>query len=120
MLGIHAVVGALRRQTEPGARLLQRRHRLVHAELRVGGVEARDSLVAADPAAEVHEQLADPAGDLGAEHDLLVGREGAGGADTAIDHLLRGRHEPDRAGRLALGLGGRGRRRRRDSAGIRA
>jgi len=39
VLGIHAVVRALPRESEPGARLLQRRHRLVHAELSVGGVE---------------------------------------------------------------------------------
>jgi hypothetical protein len=93
LLDVHAVVGALGRQPEPGARLLQRGHGLIDAEPGVGGIEARHDLAALEPAAQVHGQLGHAPGHLGAQHHLLVGGQGPRRADPLIGHLLcRGRH----------------------------
>ena len=89
LLDVHAVVGALGRQPEPGARLLQRGHGLIDAEPGVGGIEARHDLAALEPAAQVHGQLGHTPGHLGAQHHLLVGGQGPRRADPLVGRLLR-------------------------------
>ena len=89
MLDVHAVVGALGREPEPGARLLQRGHGLIDAEPGVGGIEARHDLAALEPAAQVHGQLGHAPGHLGAQHHLLVGGQGPRRADPLVGRLLR-------------------------------
>ena len=94
---VHAVVVAVGRKTEPDARLLERGDRLIQAVLVVLRVDARDGLALLDETAEVDGDLGEPSDDLRAQDDLLVGRQGPGGAHGARDGRLRGRNDPNRA-----------------------
>jgi len=112
LLGIHLLVRPRRRQPEADARLLQRGLCLVNAHPEVALIQPTHDLAALDPGAEVHRDLGQPAGDLGAEHDLLVGGERAGRRHRAHLRPLGRRYYADLPGRrtrirgLGLFLGG--------------
>ncbi len=86
-------------ETRPG--LVERRGRLADAELEVGRSQPRQHLAALHDAAEVDRQGDEPAGDLGAQHHLVLRRQRAGdGHHVGQRRALRGRHRDD-ARRLA-------------------
>ena len=85
------------RQAQPGAGLLQGGLGLLDPQLEVGLVELGDRLALANPGAQVDVDPLDPAGNLGAERDLVLGRQGAGGRHRPRQGALGGGDDPDLA-----------------------
>ena len=71
LLDGHTIVRAVGHQSESRARLVQRRLRLIDAQIEIDGVEPGDDLAAMDARTEIHGQVGETAGDLQAQHDLL-------------------------------------------------
>jgi len=86
---VDAVVRAVRGEPEPRPGLVQGGLGLLDTEAEVRRVEAREELSLPDRAAEVHGDLAHPAGDLEPGHDLLVGGERPGDDDGAGQPSVR-------------------------------
>jgi hypothetical protein len=83
LFDVHTLVRALRRQADPDSRLPEGRVGLLDPETEVGRVQTGQSLAPSHPAAQVDQDLADAAGNLEAQHDLILGGQGA-----------RGNHQP--------------------------
>ena len=105
LLGFDHLVLARRRQSQPGAGLLQRRLGLFHPQLEVRLVEPGDRLAPAHPGAQVDVDRLDPAGHLGAQGDLVLGGQGPGRRHRSGQRPLGGRDHADLAGRGGLRLG---------------
>ena len=111
LLGIDLLVGAGQRQAESRARLLQRGLRLLDAQRVVGLLDPRDHLSFADARAQIDRLLDEPAWDLDAEDDGVVGGQCARRRHGARDALLDGlKHLDGARRRRGSGLLGRGRR----------
>ena len=92
--GVDRVVVAVRRQAQARPRLLQRGAGLIHAQVEVGRHQPGERLTLGDAAAEVDEQLVQPAGHFHAEGDLLFGGQRARHRDGADERFLGGRDDP--------------------------
>jgi len=77
---------------------------LIHAQLEVALIELADRLTPPHAGAEVDGDLGEPPGDLGAEHDLLVGRESPGRRYRPRHRPLSGRRHSHLAWRLSRRL----------------
>src|SRR4029453_5848403 len=73
LLRVDVLVGTRCREPRRHSRLLEGRFSLVYPNLEVALIEAADHLTASHAGPEIDRDFREPPGDLGTEHDLLVG-----------------------------------------------